>query len=148
VSRDFCFRFFHESSFPQAPENNTRVISNFLRKYAETFTSEGAPPVSTTPTANFASSSASVVDIGGKFATSTNNTGVNNTGGKLATSVNDASGKLPRINDTGGKFATGARNHQWPAMAEFSLRHPVWIAEINMTACNSVTRKEHFSFIA
>jgi hypothetical protein len=83
--------------------------------------------VSTTPAANLQPVSDSVVYIGGKFATSTNDTGVN---------------------DTGGKFAICVRNHQWPAMAEFSLHYPVWIAEINITACNSVTMKEHFIFIA
>jgi hypothetical protein len=36
------------------------------------------PPVSTTPAANFATSSSCVVDTGGKFAT-----GVNDTGGNL-----------------------------------------------------------------
>jgi hypothetical protein len=44
--------------------------------------------VSTTPAANFATSSASVVDTGGKFAT-----GVYDTGGKFATGVNDTCGK-------------------------------------------------------
>jgi hypothetical protein len=33
------------------------------------------PPVSTTPAANFATSFTSVVDTGGKFATSVNDTG-------------------------------------------------------------------------
>jgi hypothetical protein len=46
------------------------------------------PPVSTTMAANFATSSAGVVDTGGKFAT-----GVNDTGSKFATGVNDAGGK-------------------------------------------------------
>ncbi len=54
------FRFFSWITFPQAPENNIRVISN---------TSQGAPQVSTTPAANFATSSACVVDTGGKFVT-------------------------------------------------------------------------------
>jgi hypothetical protein len=36
------------------------------------------PPVSTTPAENFATSSAGVIDTGGKFAV-----GVNNAGGKL-----------------------------------------------------------------
>ncbi len=69
----FCFRFFSWITFPQAPDNNIRIISNFLRKFAEIFASQGAPPVancrryqppaanfppvSTTPAANFASSS-------------------------------------------------------------------------------------------
>jgi hypothetical protein len=69
----------------------------FFRKFAEIFTSQGAPPVSTTPAANFATSSAGVVDTGGKFATS-----VNSTSGKFATG----------INDTGGKFATGVVNNK------------------------------------
>ncbi len=47
-------------------------------------TGDKLPPVSTTPAANFATSFASVVDTGGKFAT-----GVNDTGGKFAASVND-----------------------------------------------------------
>jgi hypothetical protein len=61
--------------------------------------SQGAPPVSTTPTANFATSFASVVDTGVKFATGVNDTsllfasGINDTGGKLATGVNDTGGK-------------------------------------------------------
>ncbi len=41
-------------------------------------------PVSTTPAANFATSFASVVDTGGKFAT-----GVNETGAKFAVGVNE-----------------------------------------------------------
>ena len=48
------------------------------------------PLVSTTPVANFATSSPCVVDTGGKFAT-----GVNDTGGKFSAGVNDAGGKLP-----------------------------------------------------
>jgi hypothetical protein len=46
------------------------------------------PPVSATPTENFYTIFASVVDTGGKDATS-----VNDTGGKFATSVKDAGGK-------------------------------------------------------
>jgi hypothetical protein len=41
---------------------------------------EKLPPVSTTPAANFATSFASVVDTGGKFAT-----GVNDTSGLIKT---------------------------------------------------------------
>jgi hypothetical protein len=43
----------------------------------EIFASKGAPPVSVTPATNFATSFASVVETGGKFAT-----GVKDTGGK------------------------------------------------------------------
>jgi hypothetical protein len=51
----------------------------------QTFTlSAELPPVSTTPAANFATSSAYVVDTGGKFASG----------------VNDASGKLPPVSTT------------------------------------------------
>jgi hypothetical protein len=60
----------------------------FFRKFVEIFASQGAPPVSTTPVANFATISPRVVDTGGKFAT-----GVNDTGGKFAAGVNDTGGK-------------------------------------------------------
>jgi hypothetical protein len=62
---------------PQAPEYNIRIISNFL-KVRKIFASQGAPPVSTTLMANFATSTAGVVDNG----------------------VNDASGKLPLVSTT------------------------------------------------
>ncbi len=64
----FCFRFFfHESSSPQAPENNSRVIFffEFVQKSVEIFASEGAAPVSLTPAANFAAGTVGVVDTGG-----------------------------------------------------------------------------------
>jgi hypothetical protein len=38
-------------SISQAPGNSIRVISNFFRKFAEVFASQGATPVSTTPMA-------------------------------------------------------------------------------------------------
>jgi hypothetical protein len=44
------------------------------------------------PAANFATSFASVVDTGGKFATGVNDTG-GDTGGKFATGVNDTGDK-------------------------------------------------------
>ncbi len=53
--------------FPQAPENDISDISDF---FEEIFTSQGAPLVSTTPVANFATCTAGVVDTGGKFVTS------------------------------------------------------------------------------
>jgi hypothetical protein len=52
----------------------------------EIFASQGAPPVSTTPVANFATSFAGVVDTGGKVSTIPAEkfaTGVNDTGGNL-----------------------------------------------------------------
>jgi hypothetical protein len=61
----------------------------------EIFASQGAPPLSKTPAANFSTIFASVVDTGGKFAT-----GVNDTGDKFATGVNDTDGKLPPVSMT------------------------------------------------
>ncbi len=66
----FCFRFFSWVSFPYASE--------LFRKTAEIFAKQGAPPVSTTPAANFATGTAGVVDTCRKFAT-----GVNDTGGTV-----------------------------------------------------------------
>jgi hypothetical protein len=48
----FDFWFFSWISFPQSPEYTLRVVSNFLRKFAEIFAAKGLPPVSTTPVAN------------------------------------------------------------------------------------------------
>ncbi len=76
---------FFMNPFPPAPEYPIRTIWNFFEKFAEIFASQGALPVSTTPaaklpqvsttlTANFATSFASVVEIGRKFATGVNDT--------------------------------------------------------------------------
>ena len=83
----FASGFFHESVSPQPQSIPFRPFRIF-RKFAEIFASQGAPPVWTTPVANFANSFASVVDTGGKFATC-----VNDTGGKFATGVIDTGGK-------------------------------------------------------
>ncbi len=48
----FCFWFFLWINVPPAPEYPIRIVSNFLRKFAEIFASQGSPPVSTTPAAN------------------------------------------------------------------------------------------------
>jgi hypothetical protein len=72
-----CFWFFHESVFPKPQSIPLGRFQNFSNPFLEIFASQGASPVSTTPAANFATSFASVVDAGGKFAT-----GVNDTGGK------------------------------------------------------------------
>jgi hypothetical protein len=65
------------SSSPKPPKNNIRVISKFFKKLSRYSTSQGAPPVSTTLEANFATDTAGVVDTGGKFATGVNDTGKN-----------------------------------------------------------------------
>ncbi len=117
VSRDFLLQvFFSWITFPQAPDNNIRIISNFFensRRYLRCTTgvndtggklppvsrtlAANLPPVSRTPAANFATSSPCVVDTGGKFATGVN---VNYTGGKFAAGVNDDGGKLPLVSTT------------------------------------------------
>ncbi len=95
----FCFWFFSWTSFPQPRIILLGPFQIFSQKFAAIFTSQGAPPVpmtpatklkqvstaqeanlppvSTTPAANFATSFASVVDTGGKFATGVNNAGTN-----------------------------------------------------------------------
>ncbi len=55
----FCFRFFSWYIFPQAPENNIRVILIFW-KFVEIFAS--APLASATPAANFITATAGVVN--------------------------------------------------------------------------------------
>jgi hypothetical protein len=62
VSRDFLHLVFFMNQFLHQPQS-IPFRFNFL------FTSQGAPPVSTTPAANFATSFASVFDTSGKFAT-------------------------------------------------------------------------------
>jgi hypothetical protein len=59
--------------------------------------SQGAPPVSTTPVANFATIFASVVDTDGKFATS----------------VNDVGGKLPPVSTTPTANCQRCKRHLW-----------------------------------
>ncbi len=82
VSRIFASDFFHESSSPKPLKITLGSFQIFL-KFAEIFASQGAPPVSMTqvvtlppvstkPAANFATSSAVVVDTGGKLATGVN----------------------------------------------------------------------------
>ncbi len=63
----FCFWFFSwiSSPPPPSPEYCIRSVSNFfenLRRYS----SQGAPPVSTSPAANFSTSFPSVADTSGK----------------------------------------------------------------------------------
>jgi hypothetical protein len=60
---------------PPSPSKLTLGSFRIFSQVAEIFASEGAPLVSTTPGANFATRTAGVVDTGGKFATSVNDTG-------------------------------------------------------------------------
>jgi hypothetical protein len=87
VTRFFASGFFHESLSPKPLKitlGSFQIFSKIhgdIRKSRCTTgvndTGGKLPPVSTTPAANFATSSACVVDTGGKFAT-----GVNDTDGK------------------------------------------------------------------
>jgi hypothetical protein len=54
------------NQFPPSPRVSHYFRIEFIRKFAEIFASQGAPPVSTTPAASFATSFASVVDTDGK----------------------------------------------------------------------------------
>ncbi len=59
---------------PQAPANDSRVISNFSKIRGD-FTSQSAPYTGINDMVNFPSGTACVIDTGGKFATSANDTG-------------------------------------------------------------------------
>ncbi len=78
----FCFGFFSWIIFPQAPENNTRVILNIfvnLQRYSQVkdtddnFATSGVPLI---PVANL-QIAARINDTGGKLDTSVNDTGGN-----------------------------------------------------------------------
>ncbi len=69
----FASGFFHGLSSPK-PLKITSGPFKFFRKFTEIFASQGAPLVSTTKVANFATSTAGVVDTRGKFATGVNDT--------------------------------------------------------------------------
>jgi hypothetical protein len=71
-------------NLPPSPWVYHKGRFDFFRKFGEIFVAQGAPLVSTTPAANFATGTVGVVDTGGKFAT-----GVTDTGGIFAAGVND-----------------------------------------------------------
>jgi hypothetical protein len=66
VSRDFLLLVFFMNQFPPHPRVFHLELFKFFRKFADIFASQGAPPVSATPAANFYTIFASVVDTGGK----------------------------------------------------------------------------------
>ncbi len=86
---------FFMNRFPPSPRVFRKDRFEFFRKFAEIFASQGVPPVSTTPAANFFTSFTSVVDTDGKFATV-----VNDTGGKFVIGVNDTGGKYFELQST------------------------------------------------
>jgi hypothetical protein len=119
VSQDFLLLGFFTNQFPPSLRVSLTTVSIFFRKFAEIFTSQGAPPVSTTlvailprvsitPAANFATSFAGVVDSGGKFAT-----GVNDTGGKLSPVSMTPAANLPPVETT--PVANNGNNYQTAA---------------------------------
>jgi hypothetical protein len=67
VSRDFLLLVFFMNQFPPSPRVSHLDRFEFFLKFAEIFASQGAPPVSMTPAANFATSSPCAVDTGGKL---------------------------------------------------------------------------------
>jgi hypothetical protein len=79
----FCFWFFfHQSVSPQPHSIPLGPFRIFSKIRGDTvFAIQGAPPVSTTPAANFAS----VVDTGGKFAADVVDTGSNFAAGVVDT---------------------------------------------------------------
>jgi hypothetical protein len=67
VSRDFLLLVFFMNQFPPSSRVFHLDRFKFFLKFAEIFASQGAPPVSATPVANFSTIFASVVDTGGKL---------------------------------------------------------------------------------
>jgi hypothetical protein len=91
MSRNFLLLVFFINQFPPSPQSIPLRPFRIFRKFAKILRVK-IHHRSTTPSANFAASFASVVDTSGKFAT-----GVNNTCGKFATGVSNAGGKLPPV---------------------------------------------------
>ncbi len=111
----FCLRFFSWIIFPQAPENNTSVISNFFensRRYLPVLLNQRYQWQPTTIATGVNDSSirftTGINDIGGKFATGGNNTGNNfdtcvmcqQHRRQIANGINDTGGKLPLVSMT------------------------------------------------
>ncbi len=61
--------------FPQTPENNIRIISNFFENSPRYSQVKVHNQYQTTPVVNFPTGTSGVVYTTGKFATSANNTG-------------------------------------------------------------------------
>ncbi len=126
----FCFRFFACITFPQAPENNIRVIPIFsnirgdIRKsrcttrindtggkfaagVSYSTSVANLPPLSTTTAANLPPVSTT---LAANFATGT--TGVVDIGGKFATGVNDTSSKFPTVSTTPVAYCHRYQRHR------------------------------------
>ncbi len=121
VSRDFLLLVFLMNQFPPSLRVSHYSHYKFFQKFAEIFTSQGAPQVSTTPVANLPQvsttpalklppvSTAPAANLPPVSTTPAANFGTSfasvvDTGGKFATGVNDTGGKFPTgVNDAGGK---------------------------------------------
>ncbi len=116
----FCFRFFSWITFPQAPENNFRIISNFFknsRRYSQVKVHHRCQrhrwQICRRCQWHRWQIAAGINDTGGKFAT-----GISDTGGKFCHQfpLCSCSCQWHRwqiaagINNTGGKFATGVND--------------------------------------
>ncbi len=115
----FCFWFFSSITFPQAPDNNVRIISNFFensRRYSQVKVHHRCQRHRWQICHRWQWHRWQIA------------AGINDTGGRFATGINDTGGKFfhqfplccwhrrqqwrrwqiaTGINDTGGKFATG-----------------------------------------
>jgi hypothetical protein len=78
VKEIFCFRFFHEIS--SKPGKYNKGHFKFFQRFPEIFASEGAPTVSMTPAANFATATAGAVDTCGKLTPVSTILAINATG--------------------------------------------------------------------
>ncbi len=100
VSRDFLLQVFFMNHLPQAPDNNSRIISNFFensRRYSQVKVHHQCQR-HRWQICHRCQIAAGINDTGGKFST-----GINDTGGKfchqfpLCCWLHDAGGKLPPI---------------------------------------------------
>ncbi len=67
VSQDFLLLVFFMNQFPPSSRVFHLDHLKFFRKFEEIFARQGAPPVSTTPVANFSTIFAGIVDTGGNL---------------------------------------------------------------------------------
>jgi hypothetical protein len=94
-------------------------------KFAKIFASQGAPPASTTLVADLPPVSMTPAAKLLLVNFSTNFASVVDTGGKFATSVNDAGGKLPQLPTTpAANLPPVSTRHRWQIMGTISgCRH-------------------------
>jgi hypothetical protein len=117
VSGDFLLLVFHESVSPQHHCIPLGPFQIFSKTRGDILKSRCTTAVYQRHwRQNFATSFASVVDTGGKFATS-----VNNTSGKFAAGVNDTVGNLPPVSTTPAANLGKISGLSGPVPANFSF---------------------------